>query len=206
MSLTQRVAYVEGQRITAGDLTSEQLYYLLALDGRHNLGEHAPGVALGLVPSTDLSGDAIVVAGVAVDLQGRELLSSADAPSPAASDAQCVDLWIIYCLLPLPQRQPGRYDCSPFSFTRWREFGQIVASPGDPAGAPVPPYDGVVYLGRINCETLPDVGYVALKGTRDWPTPERAHGCRLAPTTAATATAFSSPRPMPPAPPVRSWR
>jgi hypothetical protein len=165
MALTQRVAYVEGQRITAADLISEQLY-LLALDGRHNLGEHAPGVALGLVSSTDLPGDAIVAAGVAIDQQGRELLSSADVLSPAAPTANCVDLWIVYCLVPLPQRRPGTYDCSSSSFTRWREFGQIVASPGDRAGAPVPPYDGAVYLGRVNCNAIPDVSYVALKGQR----------------------------------------
>jgi hypothetical protein len=165
MALTQRVAYAEGQRITAGDLTSEQLY-LLALDSRHNLGEHAPGVALGLVPSTDVSGDAIVTAGVAIDQQGRELLSSAGVLSPAAPGARCVDLWTVYCLVPLPQRRPGTYDCSPSSFTRWREFGQIVASPGDLAGAPVPPYDGAVYVGRVNCDAIPDVSYVALKGQR----------------------------------------
>jgi hypothetical protein len=165
MALTQRVAYVEGQRITAADLTAEQLY-LLALGGRHNIGGHAPGVALGLVSSSDVSGHAIVAAGVAVDLQGRELLSSPDVPSPAASDAQCVDLWIVYCLVPLQQRRPGTYDCPPSSFKRWREFGQIVASPGDLVGTPVPPYDGAVYLGRVNCNAVPDVTYVALKGQR----------------------------------------
>ncbi len=166
MALTQRVAYAEGQRITAVDLTSEQLY-LLALDERHNLGEHAPGVALGLAPSTDVSSDAIVTAGVAIDQQGRELLSSAGVPSPAAPGANCVDLWSVYCLAPLPQRRLGTYDCSPSSFARWREFGQIVASlPGDPAGAPVPPYDGAVYLGRAECNVNPDVSYVVLKGQR----------------------------------------
>jgi hypothetical protein len=165
MAASQRVTYSEGQRINADDLTSEQLY-LLALDERHNQGEHAPGVALGLVPSTDVSGEAIFTAGVAIDVQGRELLSKSDVPNPALPGAQCVDIWIVYCLLPLDSRRPGVYDCSPSGSSRSREFGQIVASTTDAASDPVPPYEGAAYIGRIDCAKKPDIGYVALMGQK----------------------------------------
>ena len=160
---SQRVSYAEGQRITAADLEAEQSY-LLGLDARHNLYEHVPGVALGLIPASDVTGAATVAAGVAIDPQGRELLSASDVPNPADPAATCVDLWIVYCLVPVRVRQPGRYDCSPGAFQRWREFGQIAASVSDAASAPVPPYDGAVYLGRIDCKASPDVDYVALIG------------------------------------------
>jgi hypothetical protein len=165
MAASQRVTYAEGQRIGAGDLTSEQLY-LLSLDERHNLGEHAPGVALGLTPSTDRSGEAIITAGVAIDEDGRELLSKSDVPAPALAGAQCVDLWIVYCLLPLEPRRPGIYDCSPGNSSRSREIGQIVASAADAASEPVPPYERAVYLGRIECAETQDLDYVALMGQR----------------------------------------
>jgi len=119
MAASQRVTYAEGQRIGADDLAAEQLY-LLALDARHNLGEHVPGVAMGLAASTDLMGGPIVTAGVAIDAQGRELLSASDVPRPDAAGANCVDLWMVYCLLPLRQRRPGTYDCSPAATPRSR--------------------------------------------------------------------------------------
>ena len=161
--ISQRVRYAEGQRIGAADLESEQLY-LLGLDARHNLGQHVPGVALGLVAGDDGSGDRVVTAGIAIDSQGRELQSAADAPVPGDPAAKCVDLWIVYCLVPLRVRQTGRYDCSPDAFQRWREFGQIVSSAGDAGTGPVPPFDGAVYLGRINCASSPDIDTVALMG------------------------------------------
>ncbi len=165
MAGSQRVSYAEGQRISAVDLSSEQVY-LLGLDARHNLGEHAPGVAVGLVAASDMAGDAIVTSGVAIDAQGRELLSSSDVSSPVAPGATCMDLWIVYCLVPLGPRRPGAYDCSPGAFSRWREFGEIVASASDSASSPMPPYDGAVYLGRVDCPATPDIGYVALMGQK----------------------------------------
>jgi hypothetical protein len=165
MADSHRVSYAEGQRISAADLSCEQLY-LLGLDARHNLGEHSPGVALGLVQATDLAGNAIVTTGVAIDALGRDLLSNSDVASPVAPGAKCMDLWIVYCLVPLRLRRPGTYDCSPAAFPRWREFGHIVASAGDAASDPVPPFDGAVFLGRVDCDSTPDVGYVGLMGQK----------------------------------------
>lgn len=162
----QRVNYAEGQRLSAADLLSEQMY-LLGLDARHNLGEHVPGVALGLMSSSDVTGDPVISPGVAIDAQGRELLSSASTPVPVLpAGAACVDLWIVYCLVPLRLRQPGLSDCSPGAFQRWREFGQIVANGANAGDAPAAPFNGAVYLGRVRCDSSTDVSFVALMGQR----------------------------------------
>ena len=165
MAAIQRVTYAEGQRINADDLTSEQLY-LLALDERHNLGEHAQGVALGLVRSLDVSGNSRVTAGVAIDPQGRELLAKSDVPGPVLPGAQCTDLWIVYCLFPVEVRRPGTHECSQSRSSRRHEFGRIVASTANAASDPIPPYEGAVYIGRFDCAKAPDIGYVALMGQK----------------------------------------
>ncbi len=77
----ERVHYRERQRLTAGDLAAEQAYRL-GMAGRHHLGPHDWGVVRGLavVEAEDTSYQ--LMAGVAVDGYGRELL----VPEPVELD------------------------------------------------------------------------------------------------------------------------
>jgi hypothetical protein len=159
----RRVAYVEGQRLSAADLQSEQ-WYLLALDERHKLQEHAPGMVRGLKCGSDLVGRKIVTPGIAIDSLGRVLIHDVSTVVADASRTSCVDLWIVYCCVPVRVRQRGRWDCSAEAFQRWREFGHVIVSRGDQHGDPIPPVDDAVYVGRIECDRSPDIAYTALIG------------------------------------------
>lgn len=118
-----RVAYREGQRLRADDLTAEQ-DYLIALERRHNTAQHLPGVVAGL------RGDD----GVAVDAEGRLLIVDDAAP---IGDAKCVDAWLIHC-----ESCEGN---------RLQELARIITVAVTPAAPLSAPTADAVYLGRYGC-------------------------------------------------------
>jgi hypothetical protein len=94
-----RVRYFEGQRLRAEDLRAEQ-EYLIALERRHNLAQHGPGIVRGLDAGEDWFEEAGVVRpGVAVDEEGRVLVL--EQPTPAA---ELGEAWLVPCEAPLRRR------------------------------------------------------------------------------------------------------
>jgi hypothetical protein len=82
-----RVSYREGQRLRADDLTAEQ-DYLVELERRHNLAQHAPGIVSGFA----ISG-ASIGGGIAVDEDGRVLTVEESVSHPDETP----HAWIVLC-------------------------------------------------------------------------------------------------------------
>lgn len=158
-----RVYYKERQRLVAADLRAEQ-EYLIGLDVRHNLYHHRPGIVRGLRIGIDERGRAVVEPGLAINSSGRELLLGQPSPIVNTLTSKCADVWLIYCPEPLRLRQPGRVDCSPQSFQRWKELARIILTPAEEGQDPEPVGDDAVYLGRINCKVAPEIAYTKLCG------------------------------------------
>ena len=154
-----RVYYSEGQKLHAADLSAEQTY-LTSLDARHYTGQHSTGVVRGLHVGLDALGDPAIQPGIVIDDSGREVLLQTSQPMPEES----LDCWLVYCRLPLRLRQPGRSDCGPTAFQRWREFGQVVTIPATESSAPSSPAEGALYLGRIGSGRGSDTTYATLVG------------------------------------------
>ena len=148
-----RVRYAEGQRVRAADLAGEQ-EYLIALERRHNLTQHAPGIVNGLDVATDWSNARAVSVGAAVDDDGMlQVLER-----PARIGETCVDVWLIRCDRPQHTRHPGHAPCGPAEFDRVDEHVRVYTE-ADPDEQPVPPVAGAVYLGRYGCDDPRDRGY-----------------------------------------------
>ena len=81
-----RVSYREGQRLRADDLTAEQ-EYLVELERRHNLAQHAPGIVSGFAVDGSSIGE-----GVAVDDEGRLLVVG-----ESVSHDQMIHAWLVLC-------------------------------------------------------------------------------------------------------------
>ena len=126
-----RVRYFEGQRLRAEDLRAEQ-EYLIALERRHNLTQHGPGIVRGLDLGTDWTGAPIIRAGVAVDEEGRVLVLERASPVDEVQDA-----WLIPCETPFRIGRPGHTSCD---HDRLRERVRVVT------GEPVAPLEGAVSL------------------------------------------------------------
>lgn len=148
-----RVAYREGQRLRAEDLSAEQ-DYLIALEERHNTEQHRPGIVLGL--STTAAGvGAGVGAGVAVDPAGRALIVVDDVRTKPELIEQSVDWWLFDC----PEPQRAHAPCGAADHPR--TTARAVAVPVQPSEPPAAPVDGAVYLGRSGSQSAGDLEYTA---------------------------------------------
>jgi len=125
-----RVRYEEGQRIRAHDLTAEQ-EYLIALEERHNLAQHGPGIVIGL--------DSLIRAGIAVDDGGRVLTLEHDA---RVKQGKQFDVWLIRCDAPL-------HPCG-HQFDRVQEHIRTITVTA--SDDPLPPAAGAIYLGRAGAK------------------------------------------------------
>ena len=135
-----RVRYEEGQRIRARDLTAEQ-EYLIALEERHNLAQHGPGIVMGLDSAPAALGTELLIRpGVAVDEQGRALTLEQDAHIESGDN---LDVWLIRCDTPL-------HPCG-HRFDRVREHIRAITVHENTL--PVPPVDDAIYLGRAGGKT-----------------------------------------------------
>lgn len=152
-----RVRYAEGQRLRAADLLSEQ-EYLVALEKRHNLGQHAPGIVYGFDLHDDWRGLPAIRAGAAVDEDGA-LIVLERSEGIAGEAAECLDAWLIRCESPFRLRHAGRGSCE---FDRVREQLRVITVPTAANADPIPPIDGAVYLGRSVCDDPRDLAYTAI--------------------------------------------
>jgi len=137
-----RVTYREGQRLHADDLTAEQ-EYLIALERRHNLGQHAPGVVSGLGRGTDPE----IEPGVAVNAEGRLLVVEDAAPV----DGNCIEAWLIHCEIPGRPRRRGSPPCEPEQADRRQEIARVTTVPSTKDAPPAAPTSDAVFLGRSGC-------------------------------------------------------
>ncbi|HEY0382592.1 MAG TPA: hypothetical protein VGC72_10365 [Candidatus Elarobacter sp.] len=162
----KRVRYAEGQRLRAADLRAAQ-NYLAALDRRHNVYLHAPGVVRDLT-FADAARQTVVRPGAAVDASGRDVTVAAETPLAKLP----VDAWLVSSSLPAPTRRPGCSDASPDAFQRWNDFGNVLLVPADGVNPPVPPAHDALYLGRFpnfgpgGVNLAGDVRYTSLAGQR----------------------------------------
>jgi hypothetical protein len=143
--LPTRVRYAEGQRVRARDLSAEQ-EYLVALEQRHNLEQHAPGVVGGLHAN-----DETIHAGVAIDEEGRLLVSGEDVDA-APAQGKCVDAWLIHRETPVRARHPGHASCGPGESDRTYEIAEVIVEDVDAASDLLTPSATAVYLGRSGCD------------------------------------------------------
>jgi hypothetical protein len=108
MSASPRVAFQEGSRLFAADLTAEQ-EYRLGLMGRHILAAHDWGVVSQLDPS------------YAIDGYGRELIQW-NRRAPTAAEP---NVWVYYCEWPLQPERP----CEGALVTRTEQRALAVVNP-----------------------------------------------------------------------------
>lgn len=82
----KRLNYFNGQFLREADFTDEQTYHL-EMRRRHNLRLHTPGIVFGLGVTAG-TGKVTVQPGMAIDVQGREIIleSVTDLPITAATD------------------------------------------------------------------------------------------------------------------------
>lgn len=139
-----RVAYREGQRLRAADLTAEQ-EYLIAIERRHNLMQHSSGVVAGLGRGSSPAG---IEPGVAVNAEGRLLIVDDVVP---VADGKCVDAWLIHCETPGPPRRRGLPPCEPAQADRRQETARVVPVTATPNASIAAPTADAVYLGRSGC-------------------------------------------------------
>jgi hypothetical protein len=123
-----RVRYFERQRLRAEDLRAEQ-EYLIALERRHNLAQHGPGIVCGLNGGEDwFDATHFVRPGVAVDEEGRVLVLG-----KAKLEVGLGEAWLVPCETPLRRRGSCEHD-------RLAEQVRVVTG----ASAPV---EGAIALG-----------------------------------------------------------
>ena len=136
-----RVHFFKGQFLRTDDFRDEQAYHI-AMRHRHNIAHHRWGIVSGLRLLLDDDGRPFIEPGMAIAIDGRELIVTEKRPFPLNAfdieDSNTVDVWLFYSETdsePAPAGYTGCNEKRKNTFYRWLETPQIWVE--DPEDEPV---------------------------------------------------------------------